>query len=283
MGTISDLIPIEKYKNLPKDFSGNLVTSDYRTTTANLKRFDIFLPEPPITDEESPKYGIIPPVLLPAGLSKEDLLGARVFYYESIYSDWGGKNTIMPAVGICAAMYPYATELPNIYHIYCGFNDDNPVYDSETGVLIPGSMSDYADLFLGGGPYTPEDYKAVLAVIRDLLTDTSNVPKINAELTTDEEQHIHATVTFNIPAREVYNALICKATCRTDDGQYVVTDEFTTSFLDAGTRKVPFGPGSIRLWIQSPDNPIVKIEVGSSVITLVKIDDEGKVFSTEAS
>lgn len=276
MGTIADLMPVGKYENLPKSFSGNLVTSDYRTTTANLKKFDIFLPKPVAVDVGSTHYGIVPPILLPAGLTKEELLGARIFFYEDVFSQAADTGELIPNVTMCYSINHFSPELPNLYYLEAPLNNYDPMYDSETGVLLVREEV-YMQVLLGKQNFQPEDYTQAFTMIRDALI--GNVPRINAEIT-DEDANIHATITFSVPAREFYNAGCCLVTYSRGDDQPVVADKFTVALLSGGTRKVHLDP--VELCIQSPDNPIVKIIAGSADITLVQIDDEGKVFSTEA-
>ncbi len=269
-------LSVNKYKNVPKGFSGNLVTPEYYTTTAREKRFNIRIPSLPSVDLLDDAEGAYPAILLPSGLAMEEFIGARFFYDEAIWSDWAnGGYTFMPAVSQCHRVEPYAPELPNLYKLISNFMENDPVYDSETGVLLVGE-SDYIKTLLDKQNLQPEDYTQAFTMIRDVLI--GDAPKINAEIT-DLDQNIHATITFSVPAKEFYNAGCCVATYDIGSGQYVGTDEPIVALMSGGTRVVHFTP--VDLWIQNPDDPFVKIKAGSAFIDLVQIDDEGKVYSTE--
>lgn len=107
MSALNDLITIGKYADSPviKNHTGNIISEAYYETTANKKTMTVRFPDPIDTEhDESPWYFAIPPVIIPANLTPNELLGLSWHLKQKVETTtqpvamdvWEKTNAIVP-------------------------------------------------------------------------------------------------------------------------------------------------------------------------------------------
>ena len=135
MSTITDIIPLGKYADMTKAYSGNKIAEHYHETTGNVTVRDVYIPS--YYDQGTQQYYIVP-VLIPAGLTEEELMAIR---FHCAIDDFTER---IPIIAKPVTILLPTSEVP-LYMCVCGmwkFGSNGgtmyPItfyYDPSTGII----------------------------------------------------------------------------------------------------------------------------------------------------
>lgn len=138
MADISNLIPFGKYADskVTKNHTGNLITDYYYESVANAKKRAVHFPDMIGTHSDGEWYKVIPPVLLPSGLTVEDLLLMTVYYTDII--DSGPQPLVSTVGGAYVKDDVYFLILSGAYYGVL-------IYDPNTGITVIDNDEKYSN------------------------------------------------------------------------------------------------------------------------------------------
>lgn len=302
MPDIFEIMTLGEYADMKKVNSGNKITDHYHESTANSKIRDVYFDksQKAKTGSGDGAWGsAIPPVLIPAGLTMEELMELRIHLTHEIFYDSNG--VFVPSVGTVACVEDTGGHYSdrNLYTMQVANSSHEFLYDPETGVIFVRDNNDTIATnlaeTLGYDANSPDYNKLFEYLYRIMIGYFGDVPRITIEAHDTEDQQVNAKITFSVPAKEFCNADFCIASYDIGASESQGYDSYSASEVYGPIGTIPGGdniarnvrlgeaPFNVSVTInQYTDEPEVEIRFCSSGTMLYQADDEGKVFSTEA-